>query len=60
MTAPKPKSVNRVKSGHSNFWKELSWRCGDTHANRICKLVDIYCALFGLERERFYRSVPRG
>lgn len=43
----------------SEFWRELSWRCGDEHANRICRWVDLYCRLFRLERKRFYRRVPR-
>lgn len=55
----KPESVNRTAAGHSPFWRELSWRCGDTHANRICRWVDFYCWLFRLERERFYRGFPR-
>jgi hypothetical protein len=56
-----PRSVNRTEAGdHSEFWRELSWRCGDEHASRICRWVDFYCWLFRLERERFYRSLPRG
>lgn len=43
----------------SEFWRELSWRCGDEHANRICKWIDFYCWLFRLSRERFYRTLPR-
>lgn len=57
---PLPDSVNRDPFGtHSPFWRELSWRCGDEHANRICWWVDLYCRVFGLGKERFYRSVPR-
>lgn len=58
---PLPRSVNRdVNFNHSVFWRELSWRCGDIHADRICRWIDLYCWLFSLGHERFYRSVPRG
>jgi hypothetical protein len=55
-----PTSVNRTADGsHSDFWRELSWRLGDEHADRICRWVDFYCWLFSVGHERFYRSVPK-
>lgn len=43
----------------SEFWRELSWRLGDEHTNRLCWLVDGYCRVFGVERERFHGRVPK-
>lgn len=55
------KSVKYSDSDYtcSEFYRELAWRCGDGHANRICKLVDAYCWLFNLSPKRFYERLPR-
>jgi len=42
----------------SQFWRELSWRLGDEHANRICKILGWYCRLFKLDVSKFYTHLP--
>ena len=43
----------------SELWRELSWRVGDQHADRICKLIDLYCWIVSLNPIRFHQKVPR-
>jgi hypothetical protein len=43
----------------SEFWREISWRVGDIHANRIDWLVRAYCKLFRLDYWRLSERVPR-
>ena len=33
---------------HTRLWQELSWCLGDEHADRICKLIDLYVRVFNL------------
>lgn len=47
------------QGNHTEFWRELSWRVGDEHANRICKLLVWYCKLFGLDANKFRSTPPR-
>lgn len=39
---------------HTKLWQELSWCIGDTHATRICRIIDVYVRFFGL-RGRAWR-----
>ena len=41
------------------FWREISWRVGDEHANRICWILGVYCWFFGLDQTRLDEKVPR-
>jgi hypothetical protein len=42
----------------TEFWRELSWRVGDTHANRICWLLTLYCWLFNIDICQFTHRMP--
>lgn len=46
------------RSQRSQFWRELSYRVGDTHANRICWAIDIYCWLFRVDKFKFATRLP--
>lgn len=39
---------------HTRLWLELSWCLGDEHADRICRVIDLYVRLFNL-RGRSWR-----
>ena len=52
--------VGGARGVHSEFWRHLSYRVGDEHASRICRLLDIYCWLFGVNVNKFYSRVPGG
>lgn len=52
--------VSRLGWQRSEFWRELAWRVGDEHANRICFFLDFYCKLFKLDPLKFYGMLPRG
>jgi hypothetical protein len=41
------------------FWREISWRIGDEHANRICWVVQWYCRLFRVDVKRLDERVPQ-
>src|SRR5271157_3201342 len=55
-------AINQISfytpGNHTEFWHELSWRVGDEHANRICKLLIWYCKLFKLNQIKFHSTPP--
>lgn len=52
-------SVGGARGERTEFWRELSWRVGDEHADRICRWLDGYCWLFKLDRAKFHGHLPR-
>lgn len=36
------------RGAHTEMWRTFSWSFGDSHADRICKLLSLYAWLFGL------------
>lgn len=33
---------------HTIVWRELSWAFGDEHADRICRLIDLYLRIYNV------------
>ncbi len=52
-------SCGGVRGSRSDLWRHLSWCIGDTHANRICWVIDLYCRLFGIDPAQL-QWAPRG
>lgn len=45
--------VSGPRNQRTEFWRELSWRVGDEHANRICWVLTLYCKVFRVDIRKF-------
>jgi hypothetical protein len=52
-------SCARIGLSRTEFWRGISWHIGDVHADRICKMIDAYCWIFGLDQKKFHQPAPR-
>lgn len=48
------KQVEALSEGYRAGMRELSWSLGDEHADRICKLIDLYVKLFRLRNRSWH------
>lgn len=42
----------------SQLWRTLSWNAGDDVAYNVCKVIDVYCYLCGIDPSRLAHSTP--
>lgn len=50
--------VGGMEGYRTEFWRELSWRVGDTHANRLCWILTLYCKIFRIHTNQFNHAMP--
>jgi hypothetical protein len=43
------------EGGRTELWRIFSWCVGDSHADRICCMLDWYCRIFRISPHRFRR-----
>ena len=56
---PLKRTCARYPDGtRTEFWRDISWRVGDRHADRLCRFIDFYCRWFGLDPARFHGRGP--
>jgi len=53
-----PTNVGGNNYSRTELWREFSWRVGDTHANRICWLLTLYCRLFRIPITQMTHRMP--